>query len=143
MVDEKAPHEGFEPDPPDQDEGGPRGFVADAVRKAVLAGMGALFLTEEGVKKVARDWKLPKELIGYMLSQAQGAKDEIMRIFSEEVRRFLESETVRRELLKALTSMAIEVKAEVRLKETRSGQVVPSIQASVRPKAAGGEDEQG
>jgi hypothetical protein len=142
MVDEKQPPDEFGSDSP-AGEPGSRGFVVDAVRRIVLGGMGALFLTEEGVRKLARDWKLPKEVIGYALGQAQGAKDEILRIFSEEVRRFLESEVVRRELIKALTSMAIEVKAEVRLKETPGGQVVPSVQASVRPKPTRGEDDKG
>jgi len=142
MTDEKQPPDESEGESP-AGEPGSRGFVADAVRRVVLTGVGALFVTEEGVRKLARDWKLPKELIGNMLGQAQGAKDEILRIFSEEVRRFLESEVVRRELIKALTSMAIEVKAEVRLKETPSGQVVPSVQASIRPKPARGEDEKG
>ena len=124
--------------------GGPaRGLIPDVVKKAILSGVGALFMTEEGARRLARDWKLPKELIGFIGQQAQGAKDEILRIFSEEVRRFLESEVVRRELIKALTSMSIEVKAEVRLKETPSGQVVPSVQASIRPKPARGEDEKG
>jgi len=101
--------------------GEPRGgFVADAVRKAVLAGVGALFLTEEGARKMARDWKLPKELIGFLGQQAQGAKDEILRLFADEVRRFLESEAVRKEFWRALTGNAIEIRAEIRFRPDRT-----------------------
>lgn len=119
-----------------------RGFVADAVKKAVLAGVGALFLTEEGARRLAREWKLPKELISYVGAQASGAKTEILRIVSDEIRRFLESDALRREFVKHLTSMAIEVKAEVRLKDV-GGKVKPVVKAHVRPKGRGEPDEDG
>jgi hypothetical protein len=112
---------------------GSRGFIPDAVRKALLAGLGAFFLTEEGARRLAREWKLPKELIGYVGQQAVSAKDEILRVFSDEVRRFLESEAVRREFWKALSSMAIEVRAEIRLKPSNGGAPRPEVKATVRP----------
>jgi hypothetical protein len=113
---------------------GPRGLIPETVKKALLAGVGALFMTEEGARKLAREWKLPKEVIGYIGQQASGAKDEVLRVFSDEVRRFLESEAVRREFWKALSSMAIEVKAEVRLVPTENGPPRPEVKATVRPK---------
>ncbi len=78
--------------------------------------MGALFLTEEGARKLAREWKLPKELSGFLVQQAHGAKDEVLRVVGQEIRRFFESETFRRELLKLLEGMSVEVQAEIRLK---------------------------
>ena len=93
------------------------GIVADVVRRAVLTGVGALFLTEEGARKVAREWKLPKELAGFLVQQAQGAKDEVLRVVGQEMRRFFESETFRKELVRLLGTMAIEVTAQVRLSE--------------------------
>ena len=117
---------------------GPEGSVAgglqDALRKALLAGMGAIFLTEEGARKLAREWKLPKEVIGYLGSQASGAKDEILRIFSDEVRRFFESEAVRREFARALSSMVIEVKAEIRVRPAEDGKLVPEVKADVKAR---------
>lgn len=110
-----------------------RGLIPDTVKKALLAGVGALFMTEEGARRLAREWKLPKELIGFIGQQAQGAKDEVLRVFSDEVRRFLESERVRGEFLKALSGMAIEVKAEIRLKPTEDGAQRPEVKATVGP----------
>lgn len=120
--------------------GGARGLIPDTVKKALLAGVGALFMTEEGARRLAREWKLPKELIGFIGQQAQGAKDEVLRVFSEEVRRFLESERVRSEFLKALSGMAIEVKAEIRLKPAEDGKTTPEVKATVgraRPRRKG------
>ncbi|GEJ57435.1 hypothetical protein [Anaeromyxobacter diazotrophicus] len=118
-------------------DGGSRRAFTDTVRKAVLTGLGAVFLTEEGARKVARDWKLPKEIVGYIAGQAGSAKDEIVRVVSEEVRKFFESEALRREFLRLVTSMSIEVHAEIRLKPDRHGKVEPHVKvASVKPRVA-------
>jgi hypothetical protein len=134
--------------PPDESqgaesaEGGTRRLVADTVRKAVLTGLGAVFLTEESARKLARDWKLPKEIVGYVVSQAGGAKDEIVRVVTEEVRKFFESEALRREFLRVLTSMSIEVHAEVRLKPAKGGKLETEVKVSgVKPKLRRGKDE--
>jgi len=134
MVDEEKP-----PLPPDVAAGEPRGGmgagVADAVRKVVLTGLGAVFLTEEGARKLARDWKLPKEIVGYVAAQATGAKDEIVRVISDEVRKFFESPALRREFLRVLTSMSIEVNAEIRLKPAKGGRVDTDVKvSSVKPR---------
>jgi hypothetical protein len=120
-------------------EAGTRG-LQDALRKALLAGMGALFLTEEGARKLAREWKLPKELVGYLSAQASGAKDEVLRVFSDEVRRFFESEAVRREVTRTLSSMVIEVKAEIRVRPDEKGELQPQVQADVKARAVDAAD---
>ncbi|HVP69335.1 MAG TPA: hypothetical protein VMT17_18945 [Anaeromyxobacteraceae bacterium] len=138
-------------EPAPEEQGAPAGsgtvgFLADVVRKTVLTGMGALFLTEEGARKLAREWKLPKELAGFLVQQAHGAKDEVLRVVGQEIRRFFESETFRRELLKLLEGMSVEVQAEIRLTEA-----APRRRAKVRvrkrqprpaaPAGAAGETE--
>ena len=123
------------------------------VGDSISAGYGALgtvadsdcFPTEShwdsyeaiAARKLARDWKLPKEVIGFIGQQASGAKDEVLRVFSDEVRRFLESEAVRREFWKALSAAAIEVKAEIRLVPTADGKPKPEVKATVRAKRGG------
>lgn len=116
-------------------EGSARRAFTDTVRKAVLTGLGAVFLTEEGARKVAREWKLPKEIVGYIAGQAGSAKDEIVRVVSEEVRKFFESEALRREFLRLISSMSIEVRAEISLKPSRQGKVEPHLKVSgVKPR---------
>ncbi len=121
----------------ESDEGGTgRGFLAESVRKALLAGVGALFLTEEGARRLARDWKLPKDVIAFVGQQAQGAKDEIVRMFAEEVRRFLQSDAVRREFWKALADNAIEIHAEIRVRPDAAGAPRPAVDVAARRKPA-------
>ena len=111
-----------------------RGEQMVGISVAGLAGMGALFMTEESARRLAREWKLPKEVVGFIGQQATGAKDEILRVFAQEIRRFLESEVVRAEFWKALTDNAVEIRAEIRFKPDAGGKPRPSVQASARAK---------
>jgi hypothetical protein len=127
------------PPPAPGDDSGLRGTIADGVKKALLAGVGALFLTEEGARKLARDWKLPKDVAGYIGQQASSAKDEILRLFSDEIRRFLESDAVRREFWKALSGSTLEIKAEIRLRPAEDdGPPRPVVTAEVKPRRTPG-----
>ncbi|HSN89959.1 MAG TPA: hypothetical protein VLS93_01925 [Anaeromyxobacteraceae bacterium] len=117
--------------------GAPRGFLPDAVRKAIVAGVTAVFMTEEGARRLAREWKLPKELMGFIGGQASAAKEELLRIFTDEVRRFLESEAVRREFWKALSGMTVEIRAEVRLRPDGAGRAHPEVRAEVKGRRSG------
>ncbi len=127
---------------PDSAPGGPGtvGFVADVVRKAVLTGVGALFLTEEGARKVAREWKLPKDLATYLVSQAAGARDEVLRVVGQELRRLLDSETFRQEILKSLENMTVEIHAEMRLKAS-DGEPSPPVRVRVKRKPRPGPED--
>src|SRR4051794_30912857 len=48
-------------------------LVPELVKKTFAAGLGAVFSTEEGIRKIARE-SLP-EVAGYIASSADGAKD--------------------------------------------------------------------
>jgi len=120
-------------DPATAPELPPRGSLAEGVKKAILAGVGALFLTEESARRLAREWKLPKEVVSFVGQQAQGAKEEVLRVFAEELRKFLQSEAVQREFWKALGDNAIEIRAEIRVRPDAKGRPSPSVEASARP----------
>lgn len=130
--------------PPDEAPGGPGtvGFVADVVRKAVLTGVGALFLTEEGARRVAREWKLPKDLATYLVSQAAGARDEVLRVVGQELRRMLDSETFRREILKSIENMTVEIHAEMKLKAS-DDEPSPPVRVKVKRRAAASAEGEG
>ena len=100
---------------PDEADGGLRGRATDFMRKALVAGVGALFLTEEGIRGLVGELKLPKEIIGSLLSQADRTKQDVVRIMGEELRRFFESAQLHQEILKMLTDVTIEVKTEIKL----------------------------
>ena len=93
-----------------------RGGVADFVRRAVSSGVGALFTTEEQVRRAVSDLKLPKELRGSLAGQAERTRSELSGVLRKELRRFLNSDAFKAQLLELLSGVTLEVKAEVRLK---------------------------
>lgn len=101
--------------PPNASREGRAGFVPEFVRKMAVAGLGAIFMTEEGIRNLAGQLKLPKEVLGFILSQAERTKDEIGRVLAEEVRRFLQSEKLREEFVKLMSGMTLDVRAQIRL----------------------------
>lgn len=111
--------EDLPPDPLDDDyeqpQSGRAGFVPEFVRKVAVAGLGAIFMTEEGIRNLAGQLKLPKEVLGFILSQAEKTKDEVGRVLTEELRRFLQSEKLREEFVKLLSGMTLDVRAQIRL----------------------------
>lgn len=90
--------------------------LSDMLRKAMVAGLGAVFMTEEGIRTYVKDLKLPKELMGFVVGQAERSKDELFRVIGQELRHFFESPALRRELTRLLSEVTVEIKAEIRLK---------------------------
>ncbi len=91
------------------------GVVPELMRKAALAGLGALFMTEEGLRRTAAQIPLPKEALAGLLAQAERTKEDVTRVLTEELRRFLHSETLKRELSQVFAGMSLEVNARIRL----------------------------
>jgi len=106
------------------------GIVPDIVRRAVLTGVGALFMTEEGIRNLVGDMKMPKDALAFLIAQADKTRSEVARVVTHEVRRFLESETLRREMWKLLTGVTLEVNATIQLK--RSGE--PGFKVKIKHK---------
>ncbi|WP_224363206.1 hypothetical protein [Hyalangium versicolor] len=113
--------EDYPQDPLDDDqlpnggrEGRP-GFMPGFVRKVAVAGLGAIFMTEEGIRNLAGQLKLPKEVLGFIISQAEKTKDEVGHVLTEELRRFLQSEKLREEFIKLMSGMTLDVRAQIRL----------------------------
>src|SRR5258707_10245949 len=87
-------------------------LIPDIVRRTFYAGLGAVFTTEEGIRKIASEFHLPKDVANYLIQQAASSKDEIFRIFARELRAFLESANLSAEIQKVLTSLSFEIKTE-------------------------------
>ena len=120
---------------------GRAGFVPEFVRKVAVAGLGALFMTEDGIRSLSGQLKLPKEVLGLVLSQAEKTKGDIGRVVSEELRRFLQSEKLREEFLKLMSGMTVEVTAQIRLvppeERKKKGSGGPAAKLTVSELKAG------
>ena len=112
-------------------------LVPDLVKKTFAAGMGAVFTTEEGIRRVvggARE-SLP-EVAGYLASSADGAKDRVFEVIARETREFLSNLNLTEEIAKILTTLSLEVKTEIRFipNSERITGAEPDVKASVRLK---------
>ena len=110
----EPPKEPKERDNEQQRRGRLQEFIPDIVRRTFYAGLGAVFTTEEGIRKLASDFHLPKDITNYLIQQAASSKDELFRVVGKELRGFLESVNVSGELQKLLTSLSFEIKTEIR-----------------------------
>jgi hypothetical protein len=94
-------------------------------------------MTEEGIRNLVGEMKLPKDALAFLLSQAEKTRTEVARVVTQETRRFLESDRLRREIWKLLTSVTLEVNATVQLKP--SGE--PGFKAKLRQKKKSEQEE--
>jgi hypothetical protein len=109
-------------------------LVPELVKKTFTAGLGAVFSTEEGIRKIARE-SLP-EVAGYLASSADGAKDKVFEVVARETREFLANLNVSEEIAKILTTLSFEIKTEIRFipNSDRFVGADPDVKASVRIK---------
>jgi hypothetical protein len=126
---------------PERDDGLPERIrerlehlVPELVKKTFAAGMGAVFSTEEGIRKLARE-SLP-ELAGTVAGAADGAKDKVFEVIARETREFLSNLNVSEEIAKILTTLSFEIKTEIRFipNSERFTGSEPDVKASVRLK---------
>ena len=59
--------------------------AAEMVRKILTVGVGAVFLTEESLRGIVSELKLPKELLGGILESAGKTKNEFFQRLSTDV----------------------------------------------------------
>jgi hypothetical protein len=110
-------------------------IVPELVKKTFAAGMGAVFSTEEGIRRLAREVSLP-DVAGYIASSTSDAKDKVWEVIARETREFLANLNLTEEIAKILTTLSFEIKTEVRFIPNSERMIgsEPDVKASVRLK---------
>ena len=93
----------------------------EGLKKAVLAGVGALFMSEDGIRSVLSDLKLPKDVAQFLINQVARTKEDLFRVLSQELREFLESTKLAEELRSLLTTISLEINTRVRFVAVEQG----------------------
>jgi hypothetical protein len=109
-------------------------LVPELVKKTFAAGMGAVFQTEEGIRRIARE-NLP-DVVGYAANATSDAKDKVWEIIALQTREFLSNLNLTEEIAKILTTLSLEIKTEVRFIPNSERLIgsEPDVKASVRLK---------
>lgn len=97
----------------------------DNLRKLLITGIGTALMTEDALLKYFGDLKLPRDAKKYLTSQAQRGKEELSRVLSEELRRYLTHLNLEEVVRKALDGMKVDVEATIRFARGR-----PSLSVS-------------
>jgi hypothetical protein len=78
------------PDKPPGEPGGPRSEdlkerAADLMKKVLTVGVGTLFLTEEALRGLVSELKLPREMLTGILESAGKTKNDFLQSLSRDV----------------------------------------------------------
>ena len=110
--------------------------LPDLLKRGVLAGIGALFMTEDGVRSILGELKLPKEAAQFVINQVGRTKEDLFRMIASEIRGFLDSTNISEELRRALTGMSLEISTTVRFVPDKE-QLKPEMKSVVKVKRKG------
>ncbi len=96
-------------DPPDS-----RGLLPKSLHKALVTGVSAVLMTEEGIRNAFGDMRLPKEAISYLVQQTERSRKDLFQSVSGEIKGFLGGVDFPGAIRKALTGLKVEVRADIR-----------------------------
>jgi len=92
---------------------GKGGILSEMARKVLLTGIGAIFMTEESIRSVLGEMKLPKDAMGFVVDQAKKQKNDLIAVVANEFSNFLAKLKVHDEIQKALTKLQIHIEAKL------------------------------
>ncbi|MCB1214857.1 MAG: hypothetical protein KDK66_05215 [Deltaproteobacteria bacterium] len=101
--------------------------VSDLARKILLTGVGAIFMTEETVRKSLGDLKVPTEAVSGLMDTLKRQKDEVMKLVAKELAQFLSKIKVHEELQKALSGMQMHLDVKVDFRKKKKGEDMVKI----------------
>jgi hypothetical protein len=99
-----------------EDASGIGSKAGDLLKKAITVGLGAAFLTEESIRALVGELKLPKELVANLLAQASSTRSEFLGKFSAEMLEKIQSKIDPVELVnEVLRKNDIELTVKIRV----------------------------
>ncbi|NBU20066.1 hypothetical protein EBS43_01435 [bacterium] len=91
--------------------------ATEMMKKVLTVGVGAFFLTEEALRGLVSDFKLPKELLSAVLDSAGKSRSEFLRSLSREVMTQVMDRVDLKALLEELiTKNELELEVKINLK---------------------------
>lgn len=106
-------------------------LMPEILRRGLESGMDTFLRSDRGVRKAISDLKLRRELTNYFFSQVEETKNAALRVIAREVRDFLENTDLDEALRSVLTSLAFEIRTEVRFVPVKDGSVRPQVKSTV------------
>lgn len=116
----------------DATSGKERGFttkvIGDLAKRALMTGIGAVFMSEESLKHQLSEMKLPKEAMSYVVGQADRTKKEIVGVIARETRDFLSKLEMDKVLARVLAGTTIEIQTRIKILPKEGGGIQTSVE---------------
>ncbi|MBL8600579.1 MAG: hypothetical protein JNK72_01515 [Myxococcales bacterium] len=128
--DPEAPNSGEEPRGA---EG--RGILGRIVKKGIETGIGKISQSQDTVRGLIENVKMPGEVAQSLLEQVDETKRGLYTVVAQEIREFLQSTNFASDIKKILTGLAFEVKMEVRFKSVEDEAGGDSVRPDVKADA--------
>jgi hypothetical protein len=127
----------------DLEQNGRRGSLGDLMRKAISAGIGAVFMTEESVRSYVRDSKLPRDVARFLIDSTQTAKEQFFEYLAREISGLVRKSDLPKALEAFLQANTIEINAKIRFRrEGHAAEAGGATQAEdAAPSASDGTTE--
>lgn len=123
-------------------------FVPDVMKRAFYTGLGALFLTEDGIRRQMSELKLPKDVVGYVVSQSNRSKEELFETIAREIAKVFRGTEPDELLRNAFSGMKVKMNIELEFETAgESGGTEPSapkgpkVRFRTEAKAKGGGEQ--
>jgi len=108
------------------------GIVPDSVKKAIYTSLGAVFMTEDNVRRALADIKVPTDAVSYFISQSNKTKEELFQAIAKEVATTLLKDREPTELLqKALEGLNVRMSVDIEFKP-KDDRKSPGIDVKVK-----------
>lgn len=105
------------------------GGLSDMMKKALFAGIGAVFMTEESVRTYVSDSKLPRDISNYLIKNTNQAKEQFFGYLAKELSGIVKKSDLPRVVQGFLREHTIEIEAKVRFRENGTPEVTGGAKA--------------
>jgi hypothetical protein len=109
--------------------------LPELIKRVLDVGYGKITEGPENVRNFVSELKLPKEVLNLLVTQIEETKNGLYRAVAREIRDFLENTNLSEEMSKVLSSVALEIRTEVRFRPNPSGER-PEVDSEVTVKRA-------
>jgi hypothetical protein len=89
--------------------------ISELVKKLMVAGLGAAFMTEEAIRSQLTDLRLPKEVLNTILQGASKSKEELVQKVGNETMRLISKIDFVKEAARFAETHKFKIQAEIEI----------------------------
>jgi len=109
----------------------------DAIKELGMSGLATLLMTEDSIRNLIREKKLPKEMVGVLLDGLLKKKDDLYAIVGKEVGKVFAKVDLAKEVGKFLETHDVEVNAKLKFTRKDNGMDVTVSDESAEEETKG------